>query len=96
MAEYQLKWTSGRLGLERKTATKNDQNFDEKCEILDFAEIDPESKNTSKINDFRQKKVMFVNTFLPERPSVGGALGDTGAFAHLLSILKRCSGLYMS
>ena len=63
MAEYQLKWITGRLEPERKCVTKNDQNFDEKCEILDFVEIDPESKNASKINDFRQKSDVFKTNF---------------------------------
>ena len=43
---------------------KKCQNFDEKSEISDFSEIDPESKFTSKINDFRQKIDVFKTNSL--------------------------------
>ena len=77
MAEYQLKWSTGRLGLERKCVTKNDEKNDKKCEISASLKSDPKPIFTSKIINFRRKSEVFQTNSSRSRASVGGVLGDT-------------------
>ena len=76
MAEYQLKWITGRLAPERKCVTKNDEKNQEKCEILAYLKNYPKPKFTSKIMDFRGKIEFFQTNSSRSCASVGGALGD--------------------
>ena len=73
MAQYQLKWTTGRLALERKCVTKMIKRLMKFCKIDDFSKMIPdqlESILTSKKQYFKAKNDDFETKIRARAPQL--------------------------